>query len=130
MPAAAPRRTERPPSSTPATCPPRGELDEDQQWLFILVPGATATYTIRNIAGNRCLAIGGASHTTGAKAIEWTCNGGTEQQWIYGSAYRLRNKESNLCLAIPSASQSNAIEAIQWTCEDVSTNPEQKWNLW
>ena len=110
------------------TCdnPSPGVWDSDQVWQWGLVPGATSTYTLENGTG-RCLAIGGASHTRGADAIVWPCNGNTEQQWIYDSTGRLRNKESSLCLAIGGASTANAATAIQWTCEAVSTNPEQQW---
>ncbi|MCT9082854.1 RICIN domain-containing protein [Streptomyces fulvoviolaceus] len=105
-----------------------GSWDTDQLWTWTLVSGATSTYTLKNYATGKCLAIGGGSHTLGAEAIQWPCNGSTEQQWIYDSSHRLWNKESDLCLAIPSANVANGVAAVQWTCRDVSTNPEQKWD--
>ncbi|MFE2419789.1 RICIN domain-containing protein [Streptomyces hokutonensis] len=107
--------------------PAPGVWDADQVWTWTLVSGATSTYTLKNKATDRCLAIGGASHTAGAEAIQWTCNGNTEQQWIDDSTGRLRNKESNLCLTIGNASTANSSPAIQWTCEAVTSNPEQQW---
>ena len=72
--------------------------------------------------------IGQASHTKGAKAIQWTCEDShPEQEWFYDSAGRLWNKESNLCLSIPEASLLNSVTAIQWTCEDPATHHEQLW---
>src|SRR5262245_23620186 len=70
----------------------------EQTWAWVLIPGATSTYTLSNEATGKCLAIGSASHSAGAQAIQWPCElGHTEQQWIYDSAKRLRNKESQLC---------------------------------
>lgn len=105
-----------------------GFWDPDQQWRWALIPGATSTYTLMNWSTVQCLAIGKGSETKGAKAIQWPCNDGAdEQEWIYDSSGRLRNNETGLCLAIPEGNTANAVAAIQWTCRDVDTNPEQKW---
>jgi len=97
-----------------------------QRWTWAPVPGISSTYTLKNEATGKCLAIGGASHAKGKEAIQWTCEpGNTEQQWIYDSSNRLWNNESRLCLAIPDSSVANGTAAIQWTCND---NADQKWD--
>jgi len=111
---------------------PDGSRALEQLWTWTKVSDEDSTYTIENKKTEKCLAIGGASHTLGAKAIQWTCESGhKEQQWVYDSTGRLWNNESNLCLAIPEASTANSIAAIQWTCEGVFDDPphtEQQWS--
>ncbi|MFF4569132.1 RICIN domain-containing protein [Streptomyces sp. NPDC001410] len=58
-------------------------------------------------------------------AIQWTCNGGSEQLWIHDSIGRLRNVASDRCLAVPNGSWKDGTEVIQWTC---TTNTDQRWN--
>lgn len=78
-----------------------------------------------------CLAIGDSSTTPGAKAIQWTCEGISNQRWIkwqrqvnFGGVYVLQNQATGQCLAIPHGSATPGLGVIQWTCTD---GLEQQW---
>lgn len=93
--------------------------------VVLAAPAQAATYyTIKNRSSGKCLAIGSGDQSNGAKAMQWTCNGGTEQQWIYDSANRLRNRYTDKCLAIGDGAMYAGAKVIQWTC---NTNDEQRW---
>jgi hypothetical protein len=98
----------------------------------IQISGASAASGsyVENANSGKCLAIGGASTTSGAQAIQWTCESGhAEQQWVITSVgtftYTLKNANSGKCLAIGGASTANGAAAIQWPCE--SGHAEQQW---
>ncbi|WP_433796680.1 RICIN domain-containing protein [Actinoplanes sp. CA-252034] len=55
------------------------EDNRDQQW-DVVSAGGTRVYLL-NRNSNKCLAIPAGSHRVGEQAIQWTCNGGTEQIW-------------------------------------------------
>jgi hypothetical protein len=85
-------------------------------------------YRLRNNNSGKCLAIGDSDTSNGAKAIQFTCGDGPEQEWKHDSQSRLRNMNSGRCLAIPGGSSAGGVQAIQWTCQAGNTNPEQTWS--
>jgi hypothetical protein len=101
----------------------------------IPISGASAAsgYYVENANSGKCLAIGGASTTSGAQAIQWPCESGhAEQQWAFASVgtatYTLKNAHSGKCLAIGGASTANGAAAIQWPCE--AGHAEQQWTFY
>lgn len=95
-------------------------------------PGDTGTFALLSGWNSKCIAIGSASHANGEPAIQWDCNGKSEQKWTMtllpgaSATYTIKNSESGKCLAIGSASTSAGAEAIQWTCNG---GDEQTW-IW
>jgi hypothetical protein len=82
-------------------------------------------------SSNLCLAVGSAATTAGAHVLQWTCNGGAEQDWRIRSRgtgrYEIRNDNSNMCLAIGGGSKENAAHVLQWTCREATL--DQTWQL-
>jgi len=77
----------------------------------------------------KCLDVSGASTADGASVIQWTCSGGTNQQWSVqdaGNGYvRLVARHSGKCLDVGGASTADRASVIQWTCTG-ATN--QQWS--
>jgi hypothetical protein len=99
--------------------------------VFPAAPASAAlnTFTIHNVNSSKCLAIGSSSKVNGARAIQWTCNGDTDQKWKLqwsadGSHHLIINVNSGLCLTVQAASMSNGAAITQWTC---TYKPEQYW---
>jgi hypothetical protein len=70
---------------------------------------SAADWQLTNAHSGRCLAVANASTANAAGVIQWTCNGGSEQEWNFVPAsgidyYTLHNAHSGQCLAIGSAS--------------------------
>ncbi|CAG7617630.1 RICIN domain-containing protein [Actinacidiphila bryophytorum] len=78
-----------------------------------------------NAKSDMCLSVsGGGSTADGADIIQWTCNGGPEQQWRWDGS-RLVNTKSGKCLSVSGGgSTADGADIIQWTC---NTGPEQQW---
>ena len=58
-----------------------GSTAANQGWFFI--PAATSGYyTVVNLNSNKCLDVTGRSTANGAVVQQWTCNGGTNQEWF------------------------------------------------
>lgn len=94
--------------------------------LAVTGPAEAATYSnILNYNSGLCLSVaGGGSTANGAKAIQWTCNGGGEQAWAW-SGHRLVNYKSGKCLSVSGGgSTANGAELVQWTCNG---GAEQDW---
>jgi hypothetical protein len=103
-------------------------VDDLGPWFGQHLPERTVS-TIMNDNSDLCLAIAGGSTENAAAAIQWTCQGGTEQDWRLSrrttAAYEIRNDHSGQCLAIGSASTAQGAEALQWPCR-TATN-DQAW---
>ena len=59
--------------------------------------------------------------------MQWTCNGGTNQQWSLtnvGDHVQLVARHSGKCLDVRSGSTADGAAIIQWTCTG-ATN--QQW---
>jgi Ricin-type beta-trefoil lectin domain/Trypsin len=106
-------------------------VDDLGAWFARYLPEKSVS-TIANANSHLCLAIGAGSTENGARALQWTCQGGTEQDWRLtkrpSGAYEVRNDHSNLCLAIGSNSTTPGSEALQWPCGG-DTHLEQTWEL-
>ena len=92
---------------------------------------ATTVHTIPAQHSNLCLAVAGAGTGNGDKIIQWTCNGGTEQDWRLrarsGGRYEIRNDHSKMCMAIGAGSKENSAPVVQWPCRDATV--DQSWQL-
>ncbi|KMS67403.1 hypothetical protein ACM01_42920 [Streptomyces viridochromogenes] len=106
--------------------PPHDPSHPSQDWTLTKVAGGNGDrYIIRNRNSLKCIAMPGATTDNGAQAVQWPCDGGSEQVWIRDSWQRLRNLNSDKCLAIPGSSSDNGAKVIQWTCSD---SGDQRWN--
>jgi uncharacterized repeat protein (TIGR03803 family) len=78
----------------------------------------------------KCLDVFGASTDAGASAIQWTCHGGTNQQWRLeqagGGAVRIIARHSGLALDVFGASLDDVAPVIQWP---VHGGDNQAWTL-
>lgn len=115
----------------PARYQSNGLPSFEQAWT----PVNSAGYDNWRNAGTtpwKSLAIGSASKTKGAKAIQWTYETGhAEQEWQLilapdGQSWEIQNVNSLYCLAIGSASKTQGAAVIQWDC---AMHPEQRWIL-
>ncbi len=94
--------------------------------------GATAGnyYKLVNVHSGKLLDVSGGSTTDGGAIIQWTDNGGTNQQWALtpstGGSYRLFNRNSGKDLDVAAASTSDGGAVDQWT-DNGGAN--QQWNL-
>ncbi|MFG1811633.1 ricin-type beta-trefoil lectin domain protein [Streptomyces sp. NPDC049040] len=79
-----------------------------------------------NARSGLCLSVsGGGSTADGAEVIQWTCNGGPEQQWRWNGS-QLVNDKSGKCLSVSGGgSTAEGADVIQWTC---NSGPEQQWS--
>ena len=68
----------------------------------------------------KCLNVSGASTTSGAQVIQWTCVGASNQKWyleqVEPGYYYIRALHSNMCLNVKGASTTSGALIIQHTC--------------
>jgi ricin-type beta-trefoil lectin protein/trypsin len=106
-------------------------VDDLGAWFAQYLPEKSVN-TITNDHSRLCLAISAGSLENAARALQWTCQGGTEQDWRLtkrpSGAYEVRNDHSNQCLAIGGGSTATGAEALQWPCGG-DTHLEQTWEL-
>lgn len=78
-----------------------------------------------NAKSGLCLSVsGGGSLDDGGAVIQWTCNGGPEQQWKWLDG-RLVNAKSGKCLSVAGGgSAADGAAVVQWAC---NSGPEQQW---
>ncbi|WP_437995713.1 RICIN domain-containing protein [Sorangium sp. So ce185] len=97
-----------------------------------VVQGSGATYD-RFAArhSGKCLDVNGASTADGAVVHQWTCNGGSNQEWLLQSAgggyYRVVARHSGKCLDVVSGSTADGAAVKQYTCNGGSN---QQWESW
>ncbi len=108
-----------------------GPTAANQGWFFI--PAArSGYYTVVNLNSNKCLDVTGRSTANGVHIQQWTCNGGTNQEWYpkvvgtypAGDIYNFVNLNSGKCLDVTGASTANGAIVEQWPCNGGSN---QKW---
>ena len=88
--------------------------------------------TFVNKVSDLCAAIGGGAIEGGARAIQWHCNYGWEQEWHMfphhlpgiGVAWEIVNHQSGKALAVGSGSRAPGADVIQWYRND---GREQRW---
>ena len=96
--------------------------------------GDTPTYQVINYNSVLCLAVSSASTSNGATVYQWTCHGGTNQQWrmLNSNAYfTMSPAHSGKCLAVAGASTANGAKVHQWDCQFNADGPahHQQWSL-
>lgn len=78
----------------------------------------------------KCLDVSGLSTLNGAPVIQWSCNGGANQQWTLkdtGNAkYQIVSKSSGKCLDVTNGSTADGTALQQNTC---AVTPKQLWTL-
>ncbi|MFZ9001615.1 MAG: RICIN domain-containing protein [Bacteriovoracaceae bacterium] len=104
-----------------------------QNWVF--QKQDDSTYLIKSAQTGKCLDIKRASKITGADAIEYKCNGGTNQKFIIedgaienGTPTTIKAVHSGYCLRLKPlhSRKKNRIQVEQSRCHDKST---QKWTI-
>jgi len=80
------------------------------------------TSTAVNVGSSDCMDDPNASTSTGTQLIQWSCNGGTNQNWNFtpvagtSASYTVANAGSNLCLDVSGKSTADNAKIIQYTC--------------
>ncbi|KOG24707.1 MULTISPECIES: RICIN domain-containing protein, partial [Streptomyces] len=91
-------------------------------------PVSGNTYTVTSEHSGKRMDVRSGSTADGAAVIQWTANGGTNQQWQLtdagSGAFTLTAQHSNKCLDLLSTNDANV---QQWTC--VAGASDQKWEL-
>jgi Ricin-type beta-trefoil lectin domain len=76
---------------------------------------------------NKCMDVPSWNVTNGTKIDLWTCNGGTNQQWIWQNDGTIRPVfNTNKCLDLPSWQTSDGTQIEIWDCNGGSN---QQWSL-
>jgi hypothetical protein len=78
------------------------------------------THTLTNANSSQPMDVASGSTANGAKIIQWTSTGGTNQQWtltrVRDNLYTLVSVKSGLCLDVPDKSTTDGLQLQQWTC--------------
>jgi hypothetical protein len=76
------------------------------------------------------MAVSNASTSVGAQLVQWTNNGGTDQQWSLvsvGNGFNnIVNRKSGLVIGVSSASTATGAAIVQWTSNG---STDQQWSL-
>ncbi|MFL5996941.1 MAG: RICIN domain-containing protein [Streptomyces sp.] len=87
-------------------------------------------HILTNPNSSMVMDVASGSTANGAKVIQWSSNGGTNQQWtltkVADNIYTLKSVKSGLCLDVPNQSTTTGVQLQQWTCNG-GTN--QQWFL-
>ncbi|MFJ9817663.1 RICIN domain-containing protein [Streptomyces sp. NPDC101151] len=98
-----------------------------QRWR--VVPSGAHVQLV-NVGSNRALDVPGFSTTQGTQLVQWTVNGGANQQWTLGTASdglrTLINRNSGLLADVSGASTAQDAPVIQWAANG---GPHQQWQL-
>ena len=89
-------------------------------------------YQVVNYNSGKCLDVTGRSTANGAHIQQWTCNGGTNQEWYpkvvgtyaAGDIYNFINLNSGKCVDVTGSSTANGAVVEQWPCNGGNN---QKW---
>lgn len=91
---------------------------------------AGAYYRLINVNSGDLLDVNGASTSAGANLIQWTQNGGNNQQWTIANGatgyYTLTNRNSSLYLDVNNASTADGAGIVQSAS---STSGSEQWQL-
>jgi hypothetical protein len=74
----------------------------------------------------RCLDANAQGTTPGTKAIIWTCNGQTNQQWTVNSDGTIKGVQSGLCLDVTNSGTGNGSLVQLQSCGGQAS---QKWAI-
>lgn len=93
-----------------------------------LIYGTPAGAMLQARHSSKCLDVQGASNSSGAAVIQWSCSGTNNQQWSFedagGGWSRLKVGHSGQCLDLSSQSTANGTTLVQATC---NSNNSQQW---
>ena len=89
-------------------------------------------YKVINYNSAKCLDVSGPSTANGAKIYQWTCHGGTNQQWrmvpdwFSDGYFMIVAAHSNKCLDVAGVSTANGAKVHQWACHN---GANQQWSV-
>src|ERR1044072_933365 len=93
---------------------------------FKPVAGRTNTHTVVNEHSGKCLDVSGFSTADGAAVQQWTCTGGTNQEFTLNPVatgshdYQLVAVHSGKCVDVSNVSTTARALIHQWTCDPAS----------
>jgi len=93
-----------------------------QRWQVVDAGGGYST--VRSVHSGKCLDVSGASGADGARLIQYTCHGGTNQQfsWRSGDGYeQLVTRSSGKCVGVVGGSTADGAALEQRTCTSAGT---------
>ena len=102
----------------------------DTQWR--LVPTGNGSYTLKSSADGLLADVSGASTSAGAPVIQWSANGGTNQQWTLvpvpdpNVAYRVENLATGGRLDVNGDSTADGATLLQYSDNGRS---DQRWTF-
>lgn len=82
------------------------------------------------LLSNKCVDVLYYFRHSGARAIQYSCNGGDNQNFVFdevGDSYQIKAKHSNLCLAVENASTQQGSRIVQLACD--TTSQSQLWKV-
>jgi ricin-type beta-trefoil lectin protein len=89
-------------------------------------------YRIINYNSAKCMDVQGPSTANGATIHQWTCHGGTNQQWRFqqdwftDGYFLMVAAHSNKCADVAGVSTSNGARVHQWACHN---GANQQWSI-
>jgi hypothetical protein len=92
------------------------------------VQAASSTSTVINVGSGLCMDDPNSQTTTGVQLIQWSCNGGSNQNWTFTLVSGTTNTYNitsfaGLCVDVSGRSTADNAHVIQWTCNG-QTNQE------
>lgn len=101
----------------------------NQRW--VLTSSGSGTYTIADESGNNaCLNVQGGATTAGALLIDYTCDGGANEQFTLSTAPDgatvIHPQNAALCLDLPHGAATANLQIQQYSCDGGSN---QEWQL-
>jgi endo-1,4-beta-xylanase len=116
--------TFQPPTNTPGPSSPTPTR------TFTPTPGGVTYYRLVARHSGKVAGVAGASTANGARVVQWSSNGSTDQQWQFQSVgsgyYNVINRNSGKCLDVSGASTANGAVIQQWTC---GSGTNQRWRM-
>ncbi|MCM0638987.1 family 43 glycosylhydrolase [Cellulomonas wangsupingiae] len=93
-----------------------------QRWQ-VVDAGGGGYVTVRSVHSGKCLDVSGASGADGARLIQYTCHGGTNQQfsWRSGDGYEQLVTRSGKCVGVVDGSTADGAALEQRTCTSAGT---------
>ncbi|GLZ36764.1 RICIN domain-containing protein [Actinokineospora sp. NBRC 105648] len=89
------------------------------------LPEDGAVYTIRAQHSGKCLDVQADGLGDSVPVIEWTCHGGSNQQWRVqedADKFMIQEVHSGRCLDVEGASLDDGAPLIQWSCHTSGGN--------
>ena len=94
-------------------------------------PVLTAAQSVTAKHSGKCLDLAGWSTANGVQMQQWSCNGGTNQQWLFkdvGNAkYQIVSKTSGKCLDVKDGNTADGAIVQQMDCQAGAT--KQQWTF-